>query len=151
MIGIQTNFSRFKSELGLNLFFTKNFDYGTTGVSSFESSECCEKHISTLDTGRQGASVLAVCLRVVYSFIWSRVFGLCNLVDMSSPLPFPSSDDVDMNKTPDRKSSLPRGSSSVTPIRRRQDDLSRPGTVARRALAVPSSSRGSPNRGIGLS
>ena len=70
---------------------------------------------------------------------------------MSSPLPVPSSDDIDMNGTPVRKSLLPRGSSPVTPIQPRQDDLSRPGTVARRALAVPSSSRDSANGGTGLS
>ena len=87
--------------------------------------------------------------RCLFFYLASR-FGLCNLVDMSSPLPFPSSADDDMNGTPNRKSSLPRGSSSVTPIRRRPDDLSRPGTVARRALAVPPSSRGSANRGTGL-
>lgn len=87
--------------------------------------------------------------RCLFFYLVSR-FGLCsNLADMSSPLPFPSSADDDMNGTPDRKSSQPRG--SVTPIRPRQGDLSRPGTVARRALAVPSSSRASANGGIQLS
>src|SRR5258707_1339423 len=97
----------------------------------------------------------AVKPRVVFtrylSFYLVVHFGLCYRSNMSSPLPFPSSDDVDMNGTPVRKSSLPRGPSPATPIQRRQGDLSRPGTVARRALVVPSSSRGSENGGTALS
>lgn len=58
---------------------------------------------------------------------------------MSSPLPFPSSDDVEMTGTPTK--ALPS-----TPKARRTD-ASRPGTVARRALGLAGSARASASAG----